>query len=296
MSRRTILLTNVQGNSSIGTFSAQLPMGLDYLAFYAEDTSGTVLIANITNVRHYMNSEIVRDITGVQQDSFNITDKNNGFVTDNILSIHLDMLRMKTVKATYGPTMNTLSPGGAASGNKTITSSRLEIWTNGSNTPAWTLWADVDDSSVGGPGYIERIKAFQNNNVGTTEKSYATVMPFGTPDVRYWRRILVSNLSQTGGATTISLARLLRSSQQNEIYRRDLAIDKHILADYQLRQLSTNIYFLLDGTETGIPETFDTMMPSNVAGQVVSVGTMDFRLTATAAQTVDLLQNTLGTF
>ncbi len=292
--RRTIQLTNVEGSGAVGIFSCQLPMGLDYFAFYFVDTLAAALIADISNLKHYMNGEIMRDLTGTQQQQFNLCDKLGAMVVDGILPLHLDMLNMKTIQASYGPTMNTLSPDPET--GKTITSSRLELTLGGSNTPSWQLFADVDDSGAGGPGFVERIKVFGNNNVGTSEKSYATVLPFGTPDVRYWRRILVSNVS----SGNITLGRLLRGSGQEEIFKRSRTLDTRILADYGFRANGTGVNFSLDGTETGIPETFDTMRAVDSQDPkkgLITVGSMDLRLTNSSnAQTLDLLHNTMGKF
>jgi hypothetical protein len=201
------------------------------------------------------------------------------------------MIGMKTIQATYGPTMNTMSPD--ADTGKTITSSRLEITLGGANVPKWTLWADVDDNGNGGPGFIERIKVFGSLSMGTSEKSFVTTFPFGTPDVRYWRRLLVTNVS--GGFTT-SLGRLLRGSSQSEVFKRTKAIDARILADYRIRTQPAGLDFTFDGTETGVPETWDTMQPSADGKMMETVGTMDTRLTSTGAATFDAILNTMGKF
>ena len=311
--RRTIQLTGVDGASGVGTFSCNLPMSLDYFAFYAIDLNAVALLANMPNINLYANGDYLRNYTGVQQGILNTVDKLPAYSTDSCLSIHLDLTGMKTVQATYGSTLNTLSPDPIT--KKSITTARLEIITNAGSAPNWQLFADVDDAGAGGPGILERIKVFGNIGLGTSEKSLATVFPFGTPDVRWWRRLLVANLS-TG---TITLGRLLRGSASAEVFKRTLAVDQHIVNDYNIRAVAgtasaTSCAFLLDGTETGIPETWDTMTPNpawvpdvlNPDGSVktkgngdtvpnfISVGTMDPRFTASATSTADFIHSTQG--
>jgi len=290
--RRTIEITNLEGSGSIGVVSSQLPMGLDYLAFYLVDELGAVAIADVSDIKLFANTDIIRQYSGTFQNDMNQVDFLASFAADNILSIHLDMLNMKTVQATYGTTLNTLSPD-PVTGN-TITSARVEVTLGGAAVPRWRLFADVDDSGAGGPGFIERIRVYGNETIGTAERSFAKTLPFGTFDVRYWRRLFVANVS----AGAISLGRLLRGSEQAEVFKRTAALDARILGNYGIRQLAGSISFLLDGTETGIPETFDTMVKgpnmNAKAAKMISVGNMDFRLTNSAAATCDLVLDTIG--
>ncbi len=98
----------------------------------------------------------------------------------------------------------------------------------------------------------------------------------------------------------ITLGRILRSSAQNEIYKRSRTLDTRILADYGFRANGTGVNYSIDGTETGIPETFDTMMPvdpKDPSKGLLTVGTMDLRLTNSSnAQTLDLIHVTMGKF
>jgi hypothetical protein len=298
--RRTVQITNVEGAGSQGVFSAQLPMGLDYFAFYFVDTNAAALVPDISNIKHFMGSDIMRDLTGTQQQQINLSDILDPMATDGIFPLHLDMLSMKTIQATYGPTMNTLSPD--ADTGRTITSSRLELTLGGANVPAWQLFADVDDAGAGGPGFVERVRVYGNLTIGTSEKSFATVLPFGTPDVRFWRRIFITNVS----AGNITLGRLLRSSENNEVFKRSRTLDARILSDYKFRVNGTGVNFSLDGTETGIPEMWDTMIqnPLNKANggksdgvpMFMTVGQMDLRLTNSAAATADIILNTMGKY
>jgi len=294
--RRTIELTNLNGQTAVGILSGQLPMALDYMAFYFVDESGNVLIADMSDFKLYMNADLVRQYSGIQGDSINQGDFLDSFVSDNIFSVHLDQLRMKTIEATYGTTMNTLSPDPVT--GKTITSSRFELTTNAGLAPAWRVFADVDDAGAGGPGFVERVRVYGNNTIGTSEKSFDNVLPFGTLDVRFWRRLFVSNVS----AGNITLGRILRGSGQEEVFKRTRNLDLRILADYAVRQLVAPTDFLFDGTETGIPETWDTMM---IAGPqpggdappgLISVGQMSARLTNSGAATCDLILDTIGSF
>ena len=309
--RRTIQLTGVDGATGVGTFSCNLPMNLDYFAFYAIDLAAAVVLADIPNINLYAQSQTLRQYNGIQQGIMNVFDKLPAYSADSCLSIHLDQLGMKTVQATYGPTLNTLSPDPIT--GKSITTARLEVITNNvAHVPNWQLFADVDDSGNGGPGNLERIKVFGSLNVGTAEKSFATVFPFGTPDVRFWRRLLVTNIS----AGSITLGRLLRGSAGAEVFKRTGAIDLHVINDYGVRNPTfsagvAGLVFALDGTETGIPEMWDTMVPNGAFIQpqpkatppvvgtpdlqpFLTVGTMDLRLTASAPATCDIIHSTMG--
>lgn len=296
--RRTIELTELNGQNGPGILSVQLPMGLDYMALYFVDTAAALAIANLTDQKMYLGSDLVRQYTGVIQDSaLNQGDRLPAFATDNILSEHFDQIGMKNVLATYGTTINTLSPDPQT--GKIITTARVEVTTT-VNAPVWRVFADVDDSSAGGPGFVERIRTYGNLTLGTAERSFATVFPFGTPDVRFWRRLYVHNLS----AGTITEARLMRGSAQNEVFKRTAALDARIIGDYRLRDIVAPVDFLIDGTETGIPETWDTMKrnPAKVNGapnvaalpDLVTVGLMDLRLTNSAAATGSITLNTIG--
>jgi len=293
--RRTIEITNLNGDTGIGVVSSQLPMDLDYLAFYLVNEGAALVVADMPDFKLIMNSDLVRNYEGTLQDNMNQGDLLDAFAVDQIMPIHLDQLGMKAISATYGTTMNTLSPD-PSTGN-TITKARIQLKTQGAASPTWRLFADVDDSGNGGPGFVERIQTYGANNIGTSEKSYATVLPFGTFDVRFWRRIFVHNLS---GATTVTLARLLKGKARNEIHKRTRPLDLRILADYRQRALFGDINYLIDGTETGIAESFDTMMrnrffkPDNGSERMITVGQMDLRLTGDAAGLVDLTLDTLG--
>jgi len=294
--RRTIEITNLNGGSGVGVASSQLPMDLDYFVFYWVNSTPGMAASDVPDMKLYMNSDLVRQYTGTLQDDMNQVDVLDAYAVDNIMVMHLDQLGMKSITASYGTTMNTLSPD-PQTGN-TITNARVELTNTAGVPPTWRLFADVDDAGNGGPGFVERIKTYAQNNIGTGEKSYDNVLPFGTLDVRFWRRLYIHNLVT---ATTITLGRLLRASKQNEVFKRTTPLDSRILADYKIRQLSGTVSFLLDGTETGIAEMWDTMKATpkklraaNGGERVMTAGLMSLRLTADAAGTVDITLDSLG--
>jgi len=294
--RRTIEITNLNGNQGFAVASSQLPMDLDYFVFYWVNTTPGITVANLPNMKLYMNSDLVRDYTGTFQDEMNQVDTLDAYAVDNIMVMHLDQLGMKSITATYGTTMATLSPDPQT--GLTITNARVELTADGGVSPNWRLFADVDDSGNGGPGFVERVKTYGGNNIGTSERAYDNVLPFGTLDVRFWRRLFMSNFQ--GGPTTITLGRLLVASKQNEVFKRTTPLDARILADYGVRQLAGSVNFLIDGTETGIAEMFDSMRmipkKSRVPNgpRIQSMGLMSLRLAADAAGQVDISLDTIG--
>lgn len=285
--RRTIELTGFNGLSAAGTLAGNLPISLDYIALYIQDTGATAVIGDITDHKVIANADILRQSSGAFQNGLNILDRLAAMSADNIFTIPFQMMGMKTIESSYATTLNTGSPDPRT--GKTINQARFEM-TNTTAAPAWRVFAEVDDAGEGGPGWTERIKVFVNAVAGTAEQGFQQVLPFGTEDVRFLRRV---GVDLSAGAPT--LVRVLKDRDNKEIFKRTQALNDRILAQALTRtRTGTGFEFVLDTTESGIAETFDTMIDTK--NGPVSCGVFDLRITNSAAAAVNFVWDTLGTF
>lgn len=261
--RRTMEIVSVQGNGVSGKKTLIQPTGLDVINFRALGT--TALPANITNFKEKLNTEIVRDYTGTDQDAMNVTDRMAAMSVDNIFVVPFEMMGMKSIVTQYGTTRNTLSPDPET--GDAINNMQYE-WTD-NTTDSWRVFIDCDDATTGGPGGITRFQKVSvtvaaSSNYAASIQSY---LQFGSPDRRFLRRMfeLISAGTLNGGDTVIQ-----RGNSRDEIYRRTGPLNVRALTDANVRALPTaytvaNGGLIIDTTETGISETFDTMRVASAA-------------------------------
>ena len=282
MARRTVELTGVVGNGSDGVKSVILPIGLDYMTVNLVVDSGTVTAAQVTDMKVYANSDMIRNYSGSDQDNMNQFDRLTA-MGGTILRIPFEMIGMKRPDQQYATTLATGLPDPI--NGKVIATSRIEWTTTGGGAPVFRVFAEVDDS-LSGPGAIIRIKKYTDTLAGTSEQGFGYKIPFGTSDIRFWRRLF---WSVTAGATT--QYRLLVGTSNSEYMKRTKALNTRILAD-GVKTLGASFDFVMDTTELGISEMIDTMIPTPKG--LNSIGVMDPRITASAAATVTFLHETVG--
>ncbi len=294
--RRTIEIAGIVGNGNTVN-QVQLPMQLDYLSAYIVVDSGTVTAAQITDTKVIANGDILQQISGTFRDVINQFYRLTAF-GGTIFRIPFEMIGMKSVDASYSPTLATWSTDKVT--GKSITSARFEWTCSGATNPVFRFFADVDDSRAGGAGFIERINAYSFDLAGS-EVSLRTLLPFGTIDRRFWGRLFF----ETGG-TAIDLARILYGNGNEEVFKRTSALNSRIQTD-GYRTPGAAFEYAIDFTETGIVEILDTMVQApdqvdekgNVVqkGGLVTCGNVDMRVTGagTAAGSTVILA-TFGKF
>jgi hypothetical protein len=289
MARRTVELTGISGNGTNGTMSLALPMGYDYLSVWLVLDSGTAAITTLTDLKVITNGEILRQYSGSSLNNENLFDLQTSYATNNILRIPFEMLEMKDIRQTYSSTLNTLSVDPAT--GKAITTARLEWTLAAAVTPVYRVFADVDDSSAGGPGWTMRTQTYTDSISGTSEQGFPKTFPFGTLDRRFLRRLFI-----TASAGTIDLVRILRGASNEEYFKRTRLLNAQALNDGVRSSTGGGFSFVVDFTETGIAEAMDTMkmMTRNGSNALESVQILDPRLTASGAATLTFMWETLG--
>lgn len=262
--RRTLEIVSVQGNTTAGGKKTIIaPVGLDYIATLLYGS--TAVATDVTNLKERINTEIVRDITGTDQNDMNLSDRVANMSVDSILRIPFEMMGMKSIPTQYGTTRNTLSPD-PETGNA-INNYQYE-WTDGT-TDTWRVFVEADDATTGGPGGITRFQKVVPTIAASTNYSASiqSYLQFGSPDRRFFRRgffkISAGNLA--AGDNVIQ-----RGNSKQEIYRRPANLNTRELTDANVRALPANYLvsaggLIIDTTETGISETFDTMRPATDA-------------------------------
>ncbi len=267
--RRTLEIVSVQGNSAAGKKSIIMPVGLDYIA--ALLAGETAVDTDVTNLKEKLNTELVRDITGTDQNDMNLTDRIADMGVDSILRIPFEMMGMKNIATQYGTTRNTMSPD-PETGNA-INGMILE-WTDGT-TDEWRVFAEADDATTGGPGGITRFQKVTPQVAASSNysSSIQSFIQFGSPDRRFFRRgfFLISAGTLDGGDVVIQ-----RGNAKDEILHRTAVLNVRELTDANVRAVPTNYDtaaggMIIDTTETGISETFDTMRPASDAEQKAQV-------------------------
>lgn len=304
--RRTLEVVGLNGNGAIGRVSALLPMSLDLMVYDWVDPGGNATPADITELREFLNTEPIRLYTGTDQDNMNKLDRMAGFAGD-VLRIPNELVGMKSVDATYSTTRNTLSQD-PDTGNA-ITNGRVDILQTIAET--WRLFVEADDAILGGPGGITRFQkvAVQNPAGFNGEWSLQNQLVFGSPEKRFLRRLLAL---VSAGDFLNGDAFIQRGVNNDEIYRRTKVFNDRVLQDYNVRSLpalySASSGFVIDSTETGIGEMFDTMRVataaeikagvanlSNVKGvSLLPQSTFNIRFSPSQAGTGTVLAETLG--
>ncbi len=280
--RRTIEIAGIVGNGNTVN-QVQLPMQLDYLSCYIVVSSGTVTAAQITDTKVYGNGDLLQQVSGTYRDAMNAFYRLTAF-GGTIFRIPFEMIGMKSVDASYSPTLATWSTDPET--NRSITTARVEWTCTGATNPVFQFFADVDDSTPGGAGFIERINTY-SFDLASSEVSLRTLLPFGILDRRFWGRVFF----ETGG-TAIDLARILYGNGNEEIFKRSSTLNARIQTD-GYRTPGAAFEYVYDGTETGIVELLDTMVlapdRTNAKGEVimkgglVTCGNVDFRVTGAGA-------------
>lgn len=306
MARRTFEIVSVNGNSTAGgRKSIIFPAGLDYI--HARLQGATAVSTDVTVLQELLNTEIVRNITGTDQNDMNLCDKLANMSVDSILAIPFEMMGMKNPTVQYGTTRNTASPDPDT--QNAINNMQLQ-WVDGT-TDTWRVFCDVDDSTLGGPGGITRFDKL-SSSVGISTTYTASIqqfLQFGMPERRYMRRGFFKNGSGTlaNGDTVIQ-----RGQNRNVVFQRTAVLNVRALTDANIRAIPTryttaNSGFIIDTTETGISETIDTMRPASVAEAKADSGLpvmggvalkpqamFDIRFSPTAADTLSSIVETIG--
>ena len=256
--RRTVEIVGLNGNAAIGAVSVPLPMGFDYINLHFASADALVP-ADLTEIRETINSEPTRLYAGSDQEGMNTFDNLPTMATNNILSIMFEMVHMKSVKSSYACTRNTLSAD--PNTGKAISNINYRLVQGAAHS--FRLFAEVDDATLGGPGGLSRVLKYSDSApAGPGEYSSQKVVPFGSPERRYLRRVF----STLATATYSGDVRILRGNGQEEIFRRDVAVNAQIQAQNAyvrnggaLGPLGGSATFCIDSTETGISEMFDSM-------------------------------------
>lgn len=306
--RRTVEIVSVNGNATAaGRKSILMPVGFDYIAARLQGV--TAVSTNVSILQELINTEIVRNITGVNQNDMNLLDKMANMSVDFILPMPFEMMGMKNPAQQYSTTRNTGSPD-PDTGNQ-ITNMQLQ-WVD-STTDTWRVFADVDDSQVGGPGGITRFDSLSAaiGSSATFTSSIAQFLQFGSPERRYMRRglFLASTGTLANGDTVI-----MKGKNKGLFFQRTATGNVRALTDANLRAVPTNYItasggYIIDGTETGISETWDTMRPATAAEikadtdnnipamagiKVKPEAMFDIRFSPTAANTLACIIETIG--
>lgn len=299
--RRTLEIVGLNGNSAAGRVSVNLPPTLDYIVDNWFASLAQAVITDLTELRETLNSDVTRLYSGPQQEMMNLVDLMNDFAFSDTLRIPQEMIRMKDVIPSYSTTrnMNSVDPDTG----KAIGARRLELVCGVAET--WRLFCEVDDATEGGPGAIERILQFTEAVAGNAEFSFQGKIPFGLPERRFFRR---GFFTLDAGNFAAGDFVIRRGSENAEVFRRPYAVNLQIASDYSVRQPNPatyggNDFFLVDGTETGIPETWDTMVrvPANTPNAVkmgdgffMPIGIFDIRPFPSAPAGIAALISTLG--
>ncbi len=290
MSRFNFKVPGLVGNGNT-TNSLPLPPGLDYIGFNF-GVGGTVTAAQISNIHLFGDGDLLIDIaSGTHLDEMNKFDKLTAF-GGTVLRLTLEMLNMKRPEAQLTTTLNVNVPGagpanngggavGVAPGLAAYTNARLEWDCAGATSPEFqaNLSADADQAGATGAGAVRRIKKFvepvANGAKGITR------FGFGTAQLRFWRRFFF--LMATGGSA-ISRVRILAGSERREVWNRTKTVNDRILTDTGLKTPGSYWHYVLDFTETGMAELFDT----------ISEAAMEVEVTADTAENCTIYQETIG--
>jgi hypothetical protein len=256
--RRTVEIVSVNGNASAGTKKTIImPVGLDYI--HARLAGQTAVASDISILQELLNTEIVRNFSGTIQNNMNLLDRMADMSVDNILAIPFEMMGMKNPVAQYGTTRNTASPD--AETGEAINNMQLQ-WTD-ATADTWRVFADVDDSTTGGPGGITRFQSIDAQVAASSNytSSIQNFTQFGSPERRYFRRGL---FLATAGTLANGDTEIQRGNGKNVIFQRTAVLNVRALTDANVRNLpaayaTASGGMIIDTTETGISETFDTM-------------------------------------
>jgi len=304
--RRTLELVPVQGNGVSGRKTIINPLGLDYIAHLLVGVTATAAV--VSSIKEKVNTELVRDITGSDQDNLNQEEKIGAMSVDNTLRIPYEQMGMKSIAQQYGTTRNTISADPETGNSISIYSHE---WSD-STTDAWRVFVEADDATTGGPGAITRFLKVQPNVAAsaTYGASIASYLQFGIPERRFIRRMaLLAAAGTLANGDTV----MTRGKSKEEVFRRTAAMNTRQLTDANLRALPAAYAvasggLFVDFTETGIAEMLDTMRPAsdqevkaNVAGivemggqKVLPYSMLDVRLSPSATGSVTAIVETVG--
>lgn len=313
--RRTIEVLGLQGNGAIGEVTAQPSVAFDVIGYNLYDEDGAAQASDVTRLREFLNTEAVRDYLGSDQDMMNQLDRLPAFNSGTLgapdtFAVPNEMLGMKQVDRTYSTTRNCLSPDKET--KAAITQLKV-AWIQGI-AETWRFFIEADDATDGGPGGITRFqRASAQNPAGTLgEMDLSKWLTFGSPQKRFFRR---GFFTLAAGAFTGGDAFIQRGKDNGFIYQRTKSMNDRMVERANVRVLPASLSaatgFVIDTTETGISEMFDTMRPAtaqeaSAGGQgqsgvavmdgvaVVPENTFAIRFSPTVASTLTWLAETVG--
>lgn len=188
-------LKDVSGNGSNGIVQLVIPAGLKLSTLYSRLDSGTLTIAQITNVKLLANSEIIFDLSGTELDEMN---KAEGLTAYDGTTLSIPMTLRNNMKESQDTMSTALNVGPAnEAGTSAIANAKLQLTIVGATSPVLSFWADAQPATPEGPGLLKRLRTF-NYSLPAGEGSILT-LPSRTAQTNWFSRLAFKADSGTTG-------------------------------------------------------------------------------------------------
>jgi hypothetical protein len=274
---QTKKVEGLTGNGANGLMELRLAAGLKYHGLYVVRTSGTVAIANFTQIKLLAGSDALYDLSGEQLDELNKEELLTAY-DGTTLFIPLDLYgQMKETVASRSTALN-VGPRSPAS-KKAIANAKLQLTISGATAPQFDVYADVSPATAEGPGAIRRIRVYTFTQ--PAGEAAITTLPVGEAQTA-----LISRIAFKVSAGNLDAGLRINGTNDQgivEIFHRSKAVNDRALLDGN--RLNGAFYdFVADYRTRGILDLLDA----------TRFAQMEFKPNGSATGDVTVVAETLG--
>jgi hypothetical protein len=279
MFKVTQKMPNPEGVVAGGTAVFRIPTGLQFHELYLvyDYDVSTQNVADFTEIRIYLNSDVFQRFSGTQRDKLNQFDGMAASV--GVLTIPFDRQGLLTVAGQEETSINT---GVADAAGRIINSMYMEIDLDAGMTIAaadLSLYAKVSNAVAGGPGTIMYIRSEQRTAAGASARFQ--ISDLVNPGVNAPDKIALNRITFIPSTGTIGELKVTRNNY--DIFDRTDALNR-VIQNQGIRTAQAG-YYMIDTTENGR------------GGEVIELwGTTDYRYTldVSTGMTITALSEYLG--